>query len=272
MVDVRYPSGLVHPKGLGYISETYKIIFIPIPKNASTSVRSIGNLEFRQGNFLAYKTRIANGEYKTFAILREPISRFVSGYIEVCKRATGDSTAILKRDFYWIKNPHKRFILFLDELESEWFDAHMFPQHYFLYDYEDKPYSVDAYIDMKCLDSALPVVLGRFGAPITKFSKQNQHGSVRVISPKEIKDKYLNFKNYQRSLYFIADATVRRINRRRLPDNKEIYEIVRSDKRLEQRIIKLYERDIELYRQAQEAWGRNKTGICWNRDSWTKPL
>ena len=71
---------------------------------------------------MAYKKQIDAGEFKTFAIIREPLSRLVSGFCEVCKRATNDSPHILDMDFYWMKGK-PQILSFLDVLEKRYFDA-----------------------------------------------------------------------------------------------------------------------------------------------------
>jgi len=93
-----------HEKGFCHVSEKYKLIFLPIPKKASTSIRSIQEFDLRLDNIFRYLNKIEIGEYRVFTIFRNLLERFVSAYIEVCERAYGDSTKILKRDFYWIKD------------------------------------------------------------------------------------------------------------------------------------------------------------------------
>ena len=151
-------DGFQHPKGLCYVSDKFNVIFVPIPKNASTSIRNIVGLEFQVDNIMRYSEKLSTREYMAFTIIREPIERLISGYIEVCKRASGDSPHILMKDFYWMKGK-KRFMSFLDEIESGFFDAHIVPQEYFLCDYVGSPFMIDAYISIKQLSTAIPVVL-----------------------------------------------------------------------------------------------------------------
>ena len=68
-----------HDKGFIYISHEYKLIFIPIPKNGSTSIRKIAEFDFKQDNYFNYLGEINNNEYQLFSVIRNPIERIVSG-------------------------------------------------------------------------------------------------------------------------------------------------------------------------------------------------
>jgi len=46
-------------------------------------------LEFHTSNIMPYDKELEEEAYRAFAVIRQPIERFVSGYIEVCIRATG---------------------------------------------------------------------------------------------------------------------------------------------------------------------------------------
>jgi|APSaa5957512576_1039674.scaffolds.fasta_scaffold526696_1 hypothetical protein len=74
-----------HDKGFIYISEKYKLIFIPIPKNGSTTIRKLDELGFIQGSLEKYKDVIEN--YIVFSVIRNPLSRLVSSYTETILRA-----------------------------------------------------------------------------------------------------------------------------------------------------------------------------------------
>ncbi len=256
-------GGVSAPKGLCYVSDKFKVIFVPIPKNASTSVRNISEFEFRTDNIMAYDEELsAGGEYKVFTIIREPVQRFVSGYIEICKRASGDSPHILSKDFYWMKGI-ERFSKFMDEIECTWFDAHLFPQSYFLSNYAGAPFLIDAYIEMEQLSTALPAVLSKYGFSLSSLSipKLNVHGNEqRVLGGRLMK---IDVSNVQRSLYYIMDYIVRCLQRRTVPTSGEIHNILENDGELLSRIKKILARDIAFVESIKDKMIFDQMGIYW---------
>ena len=88
-----------HEKGLCDVYHEEKLIFIRVSSNASTSIgHAMGNSNV--DNYLSMLKRPTKvNKYTTFAIIRDPIERFISGYIKVCVRATADSPEILKKEF-----------------------------------------------------------------------------------------------------------------------------------------------------------------------------
>jgi hypothetical protein len=69
-----------HPQGQVLVSDEFRFIFVHIPKAASTTIRAllwerggIDNLVY--SNLPAYKT----ATYLTFAFVRDPLRRFISG-------------------------------------------------------------------------------------------------------------------------------------------------------------------------------------------------
>jgi len=248
--------GWQHPKGLCYVSEKYKVIFLPIPKNASTSIRNVDEFGFHTSNIMSYEQELKEGEYRAFAIIREPIKRLASGYIEVCIRASGDSPHILSKDFYWAKGM-ERFSIFLDELEKEWFDAHLFPQNYFLTDYQGKPFSIDTYIDIDCLTKELPVVLNKYGVSMTGVPRLNVHGVKQSVGIADKFKRKIKISHARRSLYYLMDYIVRALQRKRIPNPAEVKDYIYGDKQLLYRIESLLENDIKFLEQIKKDM-RNK--------------
>lgn len=248
MTNIVKLCGFRHPKGLCYVDERFKLIFVPIPKNASTSVRNMSGLQFYTDNIMAYTQKIAQREYKAFAIIREPVQRFISGYIEVCKRATGDSTQTLKKDFYWLTG-RQRFEKFIEEIEADCFDAHMYPQNYFLCNYSDKPFLLDAYIDIQQLATGLPFVMDRLlgeGGNIT-VPKLNVSGKGRRVSLSNKVTRKIHVSNIQRSFYYTMDSVVRRLQRRRIPTVAEVNVLLSENESLLARIKSFLAEDIRFF-------------------------
>lgn len=73
-----------HKYGSCLVSDEYKICYVPIPKNASTSISFLLRNTFGFYNSTIFDDRYS--EYFCFCILRNPISRFLSGYFEYKKR------------------------------------------------------------------------------------------------------------------------------------------------------------------------------------------
>ena len=164
---------LSHEKGFCHVSDKYKVIFLPIPKNASTSIRCIKEFDFNLGNIFCYTDKIESGKYQVFTILRNPLDRFISTYIEVCERAYGDSTKTLKKDFYCITPPpQKRFCGILSEVEKSFFDIYIRPQSYFITDYQNKLFNLDFVINFHDLEKGISLMLERYGLENVKLPKK----------------------------------------------------------------------------------------------------
>lgn len=100
-----------------------KIIFMHIDKCASSSVSSIlrnnkfCDMFFRTRNVNELKYYFIRNNYNFYAIIREPIDRYISGIQEFIK----------------IYNPPKEFIVFSLQNNKFIFDEHTSPQHCFLF-------------------------------------------------------------------------------------------------------------------------------------------
>ncbi len=93
-----------HDKGFIYISKKYNLIFIPIPKNGSTTIRKIKDLSFEQDTIEKYRSDISKGAYNVFTVIRDPLDRLVSGYIETILRAYNNINQLLMVSLNCTKN------------------------------------------------------------------------------------------------------------------------------------------------------------------------
>lgn len=118
-----------HINGTFWYSEQKGIAFFAVPKNASTALRnSLGTTEAGYHS----EFELPNDTVK-FSVLRNPVDRCVSAYIEVIKRATVDCKETIDKPFYRISESKKRFISFLDEIETNGFwENHAQPQTFYL--------------------------------------------------------------------------------------------------------------------------------------------
>jgi len=251
-----------YEKGFCWVSEKYKLIFLPIPKNASTSIRNIEEFQFQVDNAFRYRTLIESGEYKMFTVIREPLDRFVSGYIEICKRAYGDSTQILKRDFYWIKDEKRRFHKFVEEVEGSFFDVHIRPQSYFLTDYENNFFNIDFALDFHSIQKSFNDLLNRYNLKMVELPKKNIRSTIEKNISSRMSKKLENlFSIFLRlwdsdkkhkvhirlAIYLLLDKAAHILPRRPLPDKNEVHAILQNEHDLVARLDVLYKDDWLLY-------------------------
>lgn len=124
-----------HPKGACWYNLENKIGLIAIPKNASSSLRHGLSLKTLK-NYFELDEKIKS-KLKLITVLREPISRFVSAYLEILVRAN-DSPKTKDKKFFQMPESIDRFTEFVSEIERDNYDAHVEHQHFYLYDHEDK--------------------------------------------------------------------------------------------------------------------------------------
>jgi len=139
-----------------------KLIFVNIPKNASSSVRfALGLTEYTR-----YQDIPGRESYSSLCIIRNPLTRIVSSYNEVLK-LRDDGPAKYTKSMDWYKNrrnPIKSFRLFLEEISNgNFYDIHTFPQKKAL---EDKQLDLDGIDDVilfEELSKKLPIISERYG-------------------------------------------------------------------------------------------------------------
>ena len=111
-----------------WIEENKKILFFGIQKNASTSIRKYLNLNTR----LNHK-KLIDGEYESYkkiVVIREPIERFASGYLEIIYRAKKfRKHQARNKKFYKTPEFDKKIEYFIEECEKDFFDGHIRPQN-----------------------------------------------------------------------------------------------------------------------------------------------
>jgi len=254
-----------HDKGLCDVYHNEKLIFIRVSSNASTSIR----LALGKSNVDNYLSIINNkkeeNKYITFAIIRDPIERLVSGYIKVCVRATADSPEILNKEFYWIKDQKMRFYAFIDELEKGYFDCHIELQRFFLTDENNNLFDIDYILMLENLDEDFSKMcrelnLDKKLSHLNKVKMENSNQLIRAFSEtirllSKVPTKGINIlfnNNYCQVNKSISLSKFRKrvkkyFSKRPLPKKKEIMAILVEDPILQQRVYELYETDFELY-------------------------
>ena len=113
-----------------FVDEDKKLCFINIPKNASTTIRTLFKLKHVELTD-HYKT------YNKIIVIRDPMTRAVAMYNEVLRlRDDGNPGKTRKAHFYYIfKVKHdirRSFDSFLDFISKDFYDDHTVPQYKFL--------------------------------------------------------------------------------------------------------------------------------------------
>lgn len=249
-----------HKKGLCCVNHKDKLIFIGVSSNASTSVRNAINVLEYSDNYLSFLEGNAPEKYyTTFAIIRDPIERLISGYIKVCARATQDSPHILKKKFYWERNQKKRFYEFIDELERDYFDCHIEKQIFFLTDNNDDMLNINYLLKLEhidkdfskmCKDLGLNYNLGHLNKGYNKNTN-----AIKLKVFKRYSKKIFNCQNIKNPYSFVLLKIINKIknyfNKRPLPSKNKISLLIHDDSNLLRRIRNIYRDDIVLYEKAK---------------------
>ena len=137
-----------HPRGWFWHNDKLKYSFLAIPKSASNSIRDITGC-------LKGPDMIIHPTYKRFTVLREPIKRYISGFLEVMVPSSDyprgryllDSTGInVNKAHLGLDNKMKSYLRSLNNgsiinvftaftdyiIKNGFFEAHTEPQHYYL--------------------------------------------------------------------------------------------------------------------------------------------
>lgn len=213
-----------HPKGLCWYSHKDKLCFVGVPKNAQTSIRKMFDFnEPPQASGIYYDLIEVTDwakEFTLFCVMRNPYHRVVSAYLEIIKRASKQSrdlknpaNALHKKaremPFFSMKESEDRFAEFLNQVEGEFWDAHIEPQVFYLLDHSGQLLPFDHVLSFENID-----------ADINEFC--------RAIGMDK-KLPHLNFK-----------STV---------DKKRIMGYINNNPTIKNKIYKIYKQDFELYKE-----------------------
>lgn len=128
-----------------WINDNLKLAFLCIPKVASSGIRE--QFKFTKMTTMNKLPK----DYKVFTLIREPIKRFVSAYIEVvqdCKHYPGGrfkhNLNISNDKIKFLENlindkstnKYQKFEIYIEKIEKEWyfFEPHCIPQVIYLTD------------------------------------------------------------------------------------------------------------------------------------------
>lgn len=151
-----YPE---YTKGIAWVSDKYKVLYLQTPKCASSSISSV--LWQMNGSFVAKHLfqdppdkRQRYRDYFTFTFVRDPIRRFASGYYTIQGRPAKDLCRITNgtkdMDLFWETLPRdtpETFQHIISRLIAEdvdcWTVHHTFPQTFFTSDMAGLPFRLD---------------------------------------------------------------------------------------------------------------------------------
>jgi hypothetical protein len=151
-------------RGLGYIFDERKLLYMPIPKSASDSFR-------RLKKFTTFNLKNENGQktlqekrskgYKFVTVFRHPIKRFTSIYLEVMHRpwdAASDPSVKLFNKYRAIKDVKQRLNTLLDDIKSDYtVDPHFAPQTFYAGGFSfDYVFDIEKLGELKQIGITLP--------------------------------------------------------------------------------------------------------------------
>jgi hypothetical protein len=204
---MNYGEKVIGHNGLGWASPDYKLIYVGIPKTASTSMRHFMNIAKHGQSSIIYMGNLPEEkrDYRTFTIVRDPLNRFVSGVFEGIKR--GESPKNI-RDLKSVSDIPKLITSFIDIIEKDGFtEVHTAPQVAYFCDKNGKDFKFDKVLVFERLS--------------TDFAKMCEEYDIN--SKLEHKQK----GNHSRSA--------------------KALELIKKDENLMNRIKNLYKEDFELY-------------------------
>ena len=148
-----YPE---HQRGMCFVNKERKLCFVNIPKNASMSVRDILlNNGFKVSNYIKNDYT----EYLSFTVWRDPLRRFVSGYLEILRRYSRKSEIAPyvyhdRRPFLHVQDSQAliKFEEFISEVKYNFFDEHIQSQCWFIEDWKGNQFKFDHVFRLESLN------------------------------------------------------------------------------------------------------------------------
>lgn len=136
-----YQYSKSHPLGTVWVNSQYRIVYLNIPKNASSTLKAeLGPRGFQQAGFQY------DDSWRTFTVIREPRDRLISGLCEYAWRNGLDNVKVAKQA--------------AEQLQAGvWkpLDEHTTPQHEFIL------FPISVLIPMEDVTLGVPRLLRRWG-------------------------------------------------------------------------------------------------------------
>lgn len=163
-----------HDKGWCWYNLDNNICFIGVPKNASTSIRNGLNLN-KMDNYFTLSDDVKNN-LNLITVLRDPLDRLVSSYLEVLVRLH-DSPKTGEKKFYHMKESIERFEEFISELERDTYDAHVETQFFYVTDDNGDLLPFYKILSFDCLDEQINILKNELviGGSIPHLNKKSNN-------------------------------------------------------------------------------------------------
>jgi hypothetical protein len=143
------------------VCDRYKFIYVLMPKNASSTLREAFKNERYGATYEVLYSEIdeeIKKEYFTFTVLRDPVSRLLSCYQEVCMRQEMEGSNFADHDFFHMEDNEHRLNEFLDSIENNQWDSHLIKLSELL-----KNIRIDFYMGLEWLQQDVELVHHHLG-------------------------------------------------------------------------------------------------------------
>jgi hypothetical protein len=160
-----------------WIDHGRKLIYCKIPKNAGSTMMKVLGLSYER----RYFHPVDPEDFFVFALLRDTVERFFSGFGELCKR---QSSVTVNSGFWKYDNGRDKLRALVDEMEESLgrkpycFDPHIRPQAWYLSYDDGSPYRVDRYYDVASIDDAISDLRSR--GYLSRLSRSALFGAPRL--------------------------------------------------------------------------------------------
>lgn len=167
---MKVSKGVLKHRGLSWFSDEHKIIYLGIPKTASTSMRHTFKIDRNIMNM--NNVPIGKEHYRKFTVIREPFKRFVSGVYESFSRP---ETPKKLKELESIPAKAEMLDKYLTILETEGFsETHTTPQSFFFCNNEDSEFKFSKVLIFENIEKEFNSMCSEYG--INKTLKHEQKG------------------------------------------------------------------------------------------------
>jgi hypothetical protein len=246
-----------HKPGMVYISQTLKLVFVPIPKNGSTTIRLLSNADFKQV-FLTEVTQFDYLNYNWFSVVRDPLDRFVSSYLETRLRGYNN----IFKDYVFQKKLENSLQECLAELENEIFDPHFYHQSTLLHFFDKGIQNKISLLKFSNLEDNLRVYLKDLSINIENIGRHKRYSVPEYNNYKSMIFRGFKLLNLllvrlvgsskltasdRRELFLMFRSIGSRLSYIDLmPEKRDVFEVIESNLELKKRIKNIYRIDYEL--------------------------
>jgi len=146
------------------INRDMKICFVFVAKNASSTVKRL-LAPWEMFRYCNPGDREFIDHCKTFTIVRDPYTRFISAYVEVNKLRKDSPWALSiakAMPFIKVRNPVARFRQFIKDIDGKIHDLHLIPQVDYVL---DSQVLIDDWLTFEQLGKQLPKFMADAGYP-----------------------------------------------------------------------------------------------------------